>query len=325
MEEASDIFRIAQWDGKDFVLLPDTAPNTEIHYTEKVGATTDLDNLTGSKLLFYELYKTMAYGGGADVLFYIHGFNNDMNAVREAMADLIEKYAESPNCSVKQIVIFSWPARNDIKYRDDFRDAKTSGYTMARATIKYGQFLDEFFKFLPAEEVFRNKPCGKRLHLMCHSMGNFVFESMLSELKDMGWSRNIFNQVILTAADVDYDGFEQPRAFANLTEYCDRATVYYNNSDKAMFVSSTTKNPATRLGANGPRVSSQVPTNVVLVDATEVAPIGVSPKEIIIGHGYHLNSPLVIQDMSKVLSGTHSEAIDGRNFIAHKNAYRLRP
>lgn len=322
-EEASDLFRIAEWNGVDFDVLPDTPPNEVVQYTDIIQEDSDLSGFTGSKRLFYELYKTMAFGGGADVLFYIHGFNNNMQSVREAMADLVNLYANSPVSPVKQIVIFSWPARNDIRYRDDYRDARNSGYTMARATLKYGEFLDQFFQPNRDSLTYRNEPCGKRLHLMCHSMGNYVFESMINELRTQRWSRNIFKQVILTASDVDYSVFESPQAFSRLTEYCERATVYFNKHDKAMYISSSTKNPATRLGTGGPRVAAAVPTNVVLVDATEVAPIGVSLQEGIIGHAYHLNSPIVIEDMSLTLSGLHSEDIQGREFIQHKNAYRL--
>lgn len=321
-EQSSDLFRIAEWNGQDFDVLPDTPPNEEVNYSDVIQEDTDVTVFTGSKRLFYELYKTMAFRGGADVLLYIHGFNNDMNSVRQAMGELVERYADSPACPVKQIVIFSWPARHDVQYRDDYRDAQNSGYTLARAMHKYGQFLNDFFQRTTGG--YLNEACGKRLHLMCHSMGNFVFESMLNELRAQNWSRNIFNQVILTASDVDYAVFESPLAFSRLTEYCERATVYFNKRDKAMFASSTTKNPATRLGTGGPRVASAVPTNVVLVDATEAAPMGVSLLEQVIGHGYHLNSPVVIRDMHSTLSGEHSESILGREFIQHKNAYRLK-
>lgn len=321
-EEASDLFRVAEWNGKDFDLIADTAPNVEVHYTDLITPTTSLAEFTGSKRLFYELYKMMAFDGGGDVLLYIHGFNNDMNAVRGTMKTLIELYAENSLCPVKQIVIFSWPAENDIRYRSDYRDAKISGYTLARATVKYGQFLDEFFGTV---DVPLNPTCGKRLHLMCHSMGNFVFENMVAELRSSGFSKNIFNQIILTAPDVAYDVFEDNQPFSRVTEYCDRTCVYFNNNDRAMFVSSTTKNPATRLGTNGPRLASQVPVNVVLIDTTDVARIGVSLEEKIVGHSYHMSSVPVIADMRQVLAGIHSEEILGRNFIAHKNVYRLGP
>lgn len=94
-------------------------------------------------MIEHELYKTMDFQAGGDVLLYIHGFNNDMNAVRDAMRTVIQIYAKNSLCPVKQIVIFYWPAENDIKYRSDYRDAKITGYTLARATAKYGQFLDE--------------------------------------------------------------------------------------------------------------------------------------------------------------------------------------
>jgi esterase/lipase superfamily enzyme len=324
-ETASDLFRVAVWNGADFDLIKDTPPNEEVHFTDTINSDTNLDGFTGSKRLFYELYKTMAADDGGDVLLYIHGFNNDMSAVRGAMKSLIDLYASSSLSRVKQIIIFSWPAENDIRYRSDYRDAKTSGYALARATMKYVQFLNEFFAPIspPLDMQPLNKPCGNRLHLMCHSMGNFVLESMVSELLDMNLSRCLFNQVILTAADVDYDVFEDGQPFSHLPQYCMRTSVYFNNHDKAMFISATTKNPATRLGTNGPRIAARVPNNVVLVDATDVAPIGESLIEQIVGHSYHLNSPPVINDMTQVLAGIHAEEIEPRLYVPSKNAYRI--
>lgn len=144
-------------------------------------------------------------------------------------------------------------------------------------------------------------------------------------MRGSGFSKNIFNQIILTAADVDYDVFEDNQPFSRVTEYGDRTSVDFNNNDRAMFVSSTTKNPATSLGTNGPRLVLQVPVNVVLIDTTDVAKIGVSLEEKVVGHSYHMSSVPVIADMRQVLAGVHSEVIPGRNFIVHKNVYRLTP
>lgn len=321
-EPASELFRIAEYNPNtnDFRLIPDTAPGQQVTFKEKLDASTKLTDFTGSKRLFYDLYRTMSGEDGGDVLLYIHGFNNDLDAVRDAFKELIKNYVEPDDCSVKQIVVFSWPARNDAQYRDDRRDAKVSGYTLGRAVQKLGQFLEEFFS--PQAKPL-NKPCGNRLHIMCHSMGNFVFQSMIDELRAISWSRELFNQIILTAADVDYDVFEHTQSLATLPEYCKRATVYFNTEDKALFISATTKNPASRLGSNGPRVATIIPNNITIVDVSDAAPIGASWKEKVTGHGYHLNSAPVLKDMRAVLSGKKSEHIDAREYIQHRNIYRL--
>lgn len=324
-EPAQEVFRVALYDENknDFSLLKDTKANQELNFKIKFAEVKGkIPKMTGSKRLFLEMYKTMSSKSGGDVLFYIHGFNNDMKSVRDSMKDLIKKYT-GPNSPVKQIIIFSWPARNDIKYRDDFRDAKVSGFAIARAARKYGQFLEEFFYAETPTAKPLNSPCEHRVHLMAHSMGNFVLQNMISELVKMGWKASLFDQVIMTAADVDNDVFEHSHRLGMLPNYCKRAHIYFNSNDRALFVSSTTKNPMNRLGKTGPKNTRTVPANVNSIDVVDVAKTGASIEGRITGHSYHLGTDLVVGDMLAVLNGERTEEINRRTYVPHRNIYRI--
>lgn len=168
-----------------------------------------------------------------DLLCYIHGFHTDFTGVLEDIISMEEKYihGESP---IEYIVGLTWPARENLwAYDDDAKDAELSGCTFAQS---YHQLI-EFF-----EVVAETSVCN--IHLLAHSMGNRMLQHMLLHLagkKDFVFKK-IFKQVVLAAADIDWDGFEEQYAFAKLGLLCERITVYYHNRDRALFLSEKFQN-----------------------------------------------------------------------------------
>ncbi len=87
-------------------------------------------NLQGKKRVLaseYAAAKTLnrVRGGRRNLLFFVHGFNNDVKAVLE------RAHTFEMNYNV-EVVAFSWPAnggglRGAISYKDDKRDARASG------------------------------------------------------------------------------------------------------------------------------------------------------------------------------------------------------
>jgi esterase/lipase superfamily enzyme len=130
--------------------------------------------------MFTELYNEMRAIDAGDLLFFVHGFHTDLEGVLKSVCDLEEKYicTESP---IKHLVVFTWPAMNKLlRYRNDARDAELSGFTLAPCY----QMLIDFFRvlFLRDHDSPPLDPCGKNIHLMAHSMGNRVIESIMLEL-----------------------------------------------------------------------------------------------------------------------------------------------
>ena len=67
------------------------------------------------------------------------------------------------------------PAPDFVAYNSDRNDAKASGPAFGKAFMKLAEFLHEA---TPREE------CGQSLHLMAHSMGNYVLRHALQGLVD---------------------------------------------------------------------------------------------------------------------------------------------
>jgi len=262
----------------------------------------------GSERFFIELSREMNIEGG-DLLVLIHGFNvnwtEGINYLR-----ILEKNFITESSSIKHLVLISWPSRASILgYKLDTLDAVTCGTTIGRCFQLFYKFLNEAFAGYP-----QLKPCKHKVHLLCHSMGNFVLENMLKKiLSDGSKYLPVFDEVILVAADVDDNIFEEPNTFYYLNTLCSRIHVYYNRNDLILKYSAKYENLRTRLGTDGPSNIDSLPDRVYLVDCTDASyNKGAGLQNRLVQHAYHLDVPRVISDMSAVLNGLEHDKIENR-------------
>jgi esterase/lipase superfamily enzyme len=211
-------------------------------------------------------------------------------------------------------VLFSWPSDGSmmpfIAYGNDRQDAAASGPAFARGLLKLADFLRGS---TPAEA------CDHCLHLVAHSMGNYVLRHTVQEYiaQSPGRPARLFDQVFLMAADEDDDAFEYDYKLKQLPRLAKRVNVYFNNNDRAMAVSDKTKGNPDRLGDDGPRIPRSIPGKVTLIDTTAVV-------KGIVEHSYFLDTPKVVTDMQKVLVGTPADEIPNREYVQETNRYRLK-
>jgi esterase/lipase superfamily enzyme len=270
----------------------------------------DLDRdppVLGSRRLFEELQGSMSAKRNA--LVYIHGYNvTFLEAVGNAMS--LQKKLEERKTPT-DVVLFSWPSDGSstpwIAYRSDRDDAASSGLAFSRGFQKLHDFLSG---------LERADYCGGAIHLLCHSMGNFVLENTLWHLrKNMpGKLPRIFSEVVLASADVDNDALETESKLGRLPEIARRISVYYNSGDEALAISDKTKGNPDRLGQRGPKHPMDAPAGVVNVDCSEI--VGG-----LVEHSYYLDE--AIGDVAATLRGEREDKILKREYVASANAYRL--
>ena len=199
----------------------------------------------GSEEMFVELQQEMSKA--KDVLIYIHGFNVSWEAaVCSALALQTSLNYQKTDSNIL-VVLFTWPSNGAampwISYRSDRSDAKSSGLAFARAFLKLKDF---FVKFRP--------DCERNIHVLCHSMGNYVLQSALPKIKDFTSGRTlprIFGHIFLCAPDVDEDVLEEDKPMDNLHEICRQISIYHNKGDTALVISDKTKGNPDRLGHGG--------------------------------------------------------------------------
>ena len=225
----------------------------------------------GSKAMFAEIRAAME--NKTDVLVYVHGFNISWrDAVCSALAlqEMLKACKQRDRKQELLVVLFTWPsdglALPFVSYKSDRSEARGSSGAFGRGVLKLRDFLYEICKVT-------GQPCGENIHLLCHSMGNYLLQEALQRLDDYTPSNSlprIFEHVFLCAPDVDDDVFEPGRPLARLPELSRCVTVYYNRQDKAMYVSDYTKGNPERLGSNGAARPGHLHHKVNQVDCTAV-------------------------------------------------------
>ena len=249
-----------------------------------------------------------------DTLVFIHGYNVKFKEALTAAAKLASELKTHNGGKGVNVVLFSWPSDGSampyLAYASDRQDAAPSGPAFARAFMTLADFLAGAS---PEEE------CDHSLHLLAHSMGNYVLRHAVQEIRSYypGRPPRIFDQIFLMAADEDDDTFEHSYKLGLLPRLARRVNVYFNHGDIALQISDKTKGHPDRLGTDGPRLPQQVPAKVSQVDCTPVVTGAVE-------HSYYIDSKRVLQDMLQVLAGVASDEIKGRNYVPETNRYRLK-
>ncbi len=266
----------------------------------------------GSQAIMAQVRKEMT-SKHRDTLVYIHGYNVTFKEALTAAAKLASRLKPHNDGHGVNVVLFSWPSDGSampyLAYASDRQDAAPSGPAFARAFLKLADFLQGAS---PEEE------CDHSLHLLAHSMGNYVLRHAVQEIRSYypGRPPRIFDQIFMMAADEDDDTFEHSYKLGVLPRLARRVNVYFNHGDVALQISDKTKGHPDRLGTDGPRLPQQVPAKVTQVDCTPVVTGTVE-------HSYYIDSARVVKDMLEVLAGIPSDEIKGRDYVPETNRYRL--
>lgn len=205
--------------------------------------------------MFLELKEKMEKG--ADVVVYIHGYNVNWHAAVGSATALQYMLNRDRTTGLKEtiVVLFSWPSDGSVMpfaaYRSDRGDAQGSGVAVGRAILKLHEFLRTLRRDAKTPE---QRLCGQEIHLLCHSMGNYVLQNALPKIIEHAAGSTmprVFKHIFLCAPDVDDDVLEKGKAMERLHELCANVTVYFNTGDVAMYISDYTKGNPERLGHAG--------------------------------------------------------------------------
>ncbi len=155
------------------------------------------------------------------ILFFVHGYNNDVGDVLAAAA-AIEKLYDLI------VVPFTWPANGGgvisgtASYLSDKSDARASAGALNRTIGKIQQFhniltraqnlklqkqASEKHPDNPMEaaahySALLEKDCPSKISLLCHSMGNYVFKHTFATSEN-ATSQLTFDNICLVAADTN--------------------------------------------------------------------------------------------------------------------------
>jgi esterase/lipase superfamily enzyme len=142
------------------------------------------DAVYGSKAMFNELQGIMKKA--TNVVIYIHGFNVDWkDAVASALAlqEMLNLEVEGAPQQETRVVLCTWPSTGRAtpwaSYRSDREEAAASGKSVGRGMLKLRDFLVQL-----RDVDSPGMRCNQKMHLLCHSMGNFVLQNAVARLRD---------------------------------------------------------------------------------------------------------------------------------------------
>ncbi len=262
----------------------------------------------GSKQLFAQLQNSMKENQD-DSLVFIHGFNTSFKEAMKSALKMKNQYRRLSNGSYNpNVFVFSWVSYGQLSMYDEDRvNAKVSANAVARALLKLANFL---------KNTSPDNACEQRIDLIAHSMGCYVLRHALQELRKQSVVQRMFHDVVLVAADEDSDTFEFDYKLGLLSSVAKRITVYFNSGDSALKVSDIFQGNPDRLGRDGANKPHQLPSKVVLVEVSDVV-------SGVVEHSYFNDNDCVSKDIVKVLKGQSSESIKERDYLPHKNKFKL--
>ncbi len=267
------------------------------------------------------------------ILFFVHGYNNDVSDVLKA-AHTIE--------SLYNIIVvpFTWPANGGgaisgtAAYLSDKADARASAGALNRAIRKIQEMhlllthSQQLKHQATANNKYPNNPnaaaslftklvekdCPVKLSLLCHSMGNYVLKHTLSTSEN-DTSKLVFDNVCLVAADANN---EDHTKWVGQLDVRKRVYVVINENDSALKASRLKpgKEQKARLGHYLKKLNSP---NSTYIDVTDVEHIGSE-------HTYFKGEP--IQNNAK-LKGVFDDMFNGNSvenalsYNADANTYRI--
>jgi esterase/lipase superfamily enzyme len=267
------------------------------------------------------------------ILFFVHGYNNDVEDVLKAAYKIESLYNVI-------VVPFTWPANGGgaisgtAAYLSDKSDARVSAGALNRAIGKIQQMhlmLTRSLQQRHQDAAFKKHPenpsaaaslftrlmetdCSVKMSLLCHSMGNYVLKHTFSTSENVT-SQLVFDNVCLVAADANNKNHIE---WVGKLDVRKRIYVVINENDSALKASRIKpgKEQKARLGHYLKQLNSP---NASYIDVTDVKHIGSE-------HTYFKGDP--VQKNAK-LKALFSDMFNGKSvehtldYHADINTYRL--
>lgn len=299
----------------------------EVGLDPDAGQTLYASNYVACKL-FQKLRKEKK-----NLLFFIHGYNNDIKAVLERADNLQRLYGV-------EVLAFSWPAngggiRGVASYKSDKRDAKASVGGFDRALGRFHELLthmmeqeiDQLKRKAEAkypensekrEQYYvnlREQRCPLTVNMMLHSMSNYLYKHTL--LSSVGNGRYLsFDNVILLAADTN--NFEHP-PWVDRIPFRKALYITINENDSALLASRMKAGEAQQARLGHYRYNLYA-TQATYIDFTDAPRVGDS-------HAYFEADPVARRDsrvrrfFNKAFNGQRAE--EDLNFQNATRMYRF--
>ena len=221
--------------------------------------------------------------GSHGVLVFVHGFNMSMKDTYARLRD-VKRGAKAAGFN-GAVAAFAWPNRETglpLSYLADRND------------------VPSFAPALLADGIKPIMATGKKVHVLCHSMGAYV---LMMALSDQIPPRKI-DQIAFAASDVDQPLFGTNKDGSKLMQlWATRFTNYYSTKDRILDLSEAFIQGDPRVGGDG--LPHPTPAKQIDVDCTGryMAPEHDGKRRSRYSHTFYFKDSVWRADLGAVLQG----------------------
>lgn len=234
-----------------------------------------------AETFFTALQQRVGRSARREAFVFVHGYNVPFAEAARRTAQIAYdlKFPGAP-------ILYSWPSQGRL-----------SDYPVDETNVEWTvPHLKDFLGQLTA------KSGAQTINLIAHSMGNRALTRALEKLAltEGGAGKPRFNEVVLTAPDIDAEVFAS--LAQEISKTARRVTMYGSSKDEAL-TASKKFHGYRRAG------DTEVITVVPGVDTIDASTIDTS----LIGHSYYGDNSSVIADLKSLL--LHGRPPEGRSFL----------
>ncbi len=240
-------------------------------------------------------------GSTGNILFFVHGYNNDIETVLWRTRELQETLISQ---GWKGLVVgFDWPSNNStLNYLEDRYDASLVAHRLVNDALQI--VIDAQF---PTNST--TKACTINVHLLGHSTGAYVIMEAFANASKKGdlfkkpWR---LGQVAFIAGDVSIDSLSSDSDWAKpMYERIFRLTNYSNHFDKVLSISNMKRfGTSPRAGRVG--LPIEIPIKAINVNCSDYFKNKDPEKSRFVGtfnHSWHIGDNVFALDLAMTLEG----------------------
>ena len=231
-----------------------------------------------------------------DVLVFVHGYNNDMNAITWR-TEMLQSTLEVQGWK-GLVIAFDWPSDNStLNYLEDRSDAAAVADRMVKDAIG----------LLAEAQADDENPCKINVHLLGHSTGAYVImEAFAQSQKKGSFFKSDWRvaQVALIGGDIASSSLKSNSEWSRpLFDRCVRLTNYSNQFDKVLGVSNAKRlGTSARVGRVGlPADANAKAVNVNCSNYFATKDPKKSEFNGTFNHSWHIGDPVFALDLAMTL------------------------
>lgn len=230
-----------------------------------------------------------------DILFFVHGYNNDQDIVIKRHRLLLKDLKKAGYQGT--LVSFDWPsASSALNYLEDRSDAKATAFQLVKDGLA------------PLAKLQR-PACQINVHVLAHSMGAFVIREALDDADDRrsiaanSWT---ISQTVLIGGDLSSSSMKRNDSkSSSLFRRSIRLTNYFSRYDSALKLSNVKRiGVAPRVGRIG--LPEEIPSKAVDVDCSDYWNSLAEKSAKFHGqfdHSWYVGDPLFTRDLLLTING----------------------